>query len=366
MSAEPQAKKDRFADTAEDTAAAERDIQQEIDRKEKARPKPKEADKGAMQAGARRYPEPPFPKQHLGKPGEEFQLDPAPMYDAPHYQGSGKLDGKVALITGGDSGIGRAVAILFAREGADIAIAYLNEHADAEATSKAVEQEGRRCIAISGDVADPEFCKEVVARTRQQLGRLDVLVNNAAFQEHAEDFEDLTETHFDRTLKTNLYGYFHMAKAAVPHMKPGSAIVMTGSVTGLLGSKNLLDYAMTKGGIHAFVRSLAGQLIDPRQRRGTGAGVDSAQPRRSRSRRRIEVRQPGRDETPGAAGRDRARLRVSGLAQLLQLHHRRDSAGCRRLLSWTTEEVASSREPGFRRSLWAAHPQGPPCPCMFW
>jgi NAD(P)-dependent dehydrogenase (short-subunit alcohol dehydrogenase family) len=120
----------------------------------------------------------------------------------------------------------------------------------------------RRDIAISGDVADPEFCKEAVARTRQQLGRLDVLVNNAAFQEHAEDFEDLSEKQFDRTLKTNLYGYFHMAKAAVPHMKPGSAIVMTGSVTGLLGSKNLLDYAMTKGGIHAFVRSLAGQLID--------------------------------------------------------------------------------------------------------
>ena len=134
--------------------------------------------------------------------------------------------------------------------------------ADAEDTRRAVEKEGRRCITISGDVADPEFCEEAVTRTSKQLGRLDLLVNNAAFQEHVEDFEDLTEAHFDRTLKTNLYGYFHMAKAAVPHMKPGSAIVMTGSVTGLLGSKNLLDYSMTKGGIHAFVRSLAGQLID--------------------------------------------------------------------------------------------------------
>ena len=140
--------------------------------------------------------------------------------------------------------------------------AYFNEHHDAAKTKGAVEKEGRRCIVISGDVADPEFCQEAVKRTVKQFGRLDVLVNNAAFQEHVLDFEDLTEEHFDRTLKTNLYGYFHMAKAAVPHMKEGSAIVMTGSVTGLLGNKNLLDYSMTKGGIHAFVRSLATHLID--------------------------------------------------------------------------------------------------------
>jgi NAD(P)-dependent dehydrogenase (short-subunit alcohol dehydrogenase family) len=256
------ARKDRFADAAEDTAAAERAIQEQIDRKEKGRPKEKEKSKGAMQAGARRYPEPPFPKQHLAKPGEESELDLAPMYEAPHYKGSEKLDRKVALITGGDSGIGRAVAVLFAREGADIAIAYLNEHVDAEETKQAVEKEGRRCITISGDVADPEFCKEAVTQTTKQLGRLDVLVNNAAFQEHVKDFDELTEAHFDRTIKTNLYGYFYMAKAAVPHMRPGSAIVMTGSVTGLLGNKNLLDYSMTKGGIHAFVRSLATHLID--------------------------------------------------------------------------------------------------------
>lgn len=252
---------DRFADAAEKIATAERAIQEQIDRKEKGRSKNKEKDKGAMQAGARRYPEPPFPKQHLEKPGEESDLDLAPMYDAPYYKGSEKLDGKVALITGGDSGIGRSVAVLFAREGADIAVAYLNEHDDAEETKKAVEKEGRRCITISGDVADPQFCQEAVDRTRKQLGCLDVLVNNAAFQEHVQDFEDLTEMHFDRTLKTNLYGYFHMAKAAVPH-ESGSAIIMTGSVTGLLGNKNLLDYSMTKGGIHAFVRSLASHLID--------------------------------------------------------------------------------------------------------
>jgi len=262
MSVAASAKKDRFVSGAEKAAATERAIQQQIDFKEKARAKDEKKHKGAMQAGARRYPEPPFPKQHHAKPGHESQLDPTPMYDAPHYKGSEKLKEKVALITGGDSGIGRAVAVLFAREGADIAIAYLTEHDDAEDTKKAVENEGRRCITISGDVADPKFCTEAIERTTKQLGHLDILVNNAAFQEHVHNFEDLTDTHFDRTLKTNLYGYFHMAKAAVPHMKPGSAIVMTGSVTGLLGNKNLLDYSMTKGGIHAFVRSLATHLID--------------------------------------------------------------------------------------------------------
>lgn len=250
----------RFRQDAEAVAAAQRAIQKRIDRKERAKkPAP---DKAAMQAGARRYPSPPLPRQHLAKPGKEADLDLAPMYDAPHYKGSDKLKDKVALITGADSGIGRAVAVLYAREGADIAVAYLNEHADAEETKAAVEQEGRRCIVISGDVADPQFCKAAVERTVKELGRLDVLVNNAAFQEHVMDFLDLTEEHFDRTLKTNLYGYFHMAQAAVPHMKKGGAIVMTGSVTGLFGSKNLLDYSMTKGGIHAFVRSLASHLVD--------------------------------------------------------------------------------------------------------
>lgn len=215
-----------------------------------------------MQAGARQYPEPPLPGQHLEKPGEESNLKLAPMYDAPHYRGSGKLEGRVALITGADSGIGRAVAVLFAREGADIAAAYLNEHDDAAETKRVVEKEGRRCIVISGDVADPDFCQEAVQRTLKQLGHLDILVNNAAFQEHVTAFEDLTHQHFDRTLKTNLYGYFNMAKAAVPHLPPRGAIVMTGSVTGLLGNKGLLDYSMTKGGIHAFVRSLATHLVD--------------------------------------------------------------------------------------------------------
>jgi len=215
-----------------------------------------------MQAGARVYPEPPLPKQHLKKPGHEADLELAPMYNAPHYKGSEKLQDKVALITGADSGIGRAVAVLFAREGADVAIAYLDEHEDAEETRRAVEAEGRRCILLSGDVADADFCKDAVERTVGELGKLDILVNNAAFQEHVNSFEELTDEHFDRTIKTNLYGYFFMAKAAVPHMQYGSAIVMTGSVTGLLGNKDLLDYSMTKGGIHAFTRSLATHLVD--------------------------------------------------------------------------------------------------------
>ncbi|MGJ7041002.1 NAD(P)-dependent dehydrogenase (short-subunit alcohol dehydrogenase family) [Shinella sp. BE166] len=240
------------------TAAKQRDIQDEVaaaDRKA-GEEKPK-----AMQAGARLYPVPPFPEQHQPKPGNEAKLDPAPMYDAPFYKGSEKLKGKVALITGGDSGIGRAVAVLFAREGADVAIAHLAEGGDAKDTIAAVEAEGRRCIALAGDVKDKAFCRNAVKRTVKELGRLDVLVNNAAFQVHAKDILDLSEAHFDETLKTNLYGYFFMAQAAVPHMEAGSAIINTGSVTGLEGSKALLDYSMTKGGIHAFTRSLASQLV---------------------------------------------------------------------------------------------------------
>ena len=217
--------------------------------------------KAAMQAGAREYPVPPFPKQHQPKPGSEARLDPAPMYDAPFWRGSGKLDGKVALISGGDSGIGRAVAVLFAREGADVAICHLREAQDAEATAAAVRAEGRRAVVLEGDVTGRDFCQAAVAETVRTLGRLDILVNNAAFQVHSADFLELSPEHFDETIKTNLYGYFHLAQAAVPRMKPGSAIINTGSVTGIDGSKDLVDYSMTKGGIHAFTRALAGNLM---------------------------------------------------------------------------------------------------------
>ena len=151
--------------------------------------------------------------------------------------------------------------MLFAREGADVAICYLTEDQDAETTRKAVEAEGRPCITISGDVSERDHCMKAVKRTVKEFGKIDVLVNNAAFQIHSQKFEDLTPEHFDTTLKTNLYGYFHMAQAAVPHMKPGSAIINTGSVTGIEGSKELVDYSMTKGGIHAFTRALSGNLL---------------------------------------------------------------------------------------------------------
>jgi len=239
--------------------AEQRAIQAQVAKADK---KAKKKKSGAMQAGARAYPEPPLPQQHQRKPGSEARLDPPPMYDAPFYRGSGKLEGLAALITGGDSGIGRSVAVLFAREGADVTIVYLGEDEaeDASIVRKAVEKEGGRCLLIPGDVRDQAFCQDAVAQTVKAFGRLDVLVNNAAFQVHST-LADLTAAHFDQTLKTNLYGYFYMVQAAVEQMKPGGAIVNTGSVTGLLGNKDLLDYSMTKGGIHAFTRSLATHLI---------------------------------------------------------------------------------------------------------
>lgn len=241
-----------------------RSIQRAVDSQEAERkPKQQGGKAEAMQANAHREPAPPLPKQHQIKPGLESELDPRPRYMAEGYKGSEKLKGMSAIITGGDSGIGRAVAVLFAREGADVAIVYLDvEQSDAEETRKAVEHEGTRCLLIAGDVTDFDFCKRAVEQTVREFGRLDILVNNAAFQEHSYSLDELTLEHFDRTMKTNLYGYFHMAKAAVPHLKAGSSIINTGSVTGLKGNKNLLDYSTTKGGIHAFTRSLSENLMD--------------------------------------------------------------------------------------------------------
>jgi NAD(P)-dependent dehydrogenase (short-subunit alcohol dehydrogenase family) len=236
-----------------------RSIKKQVEQADKARP-PLEM-KGAMQAGARHYPEPPFSDENTGAAGTENGLSLTPFYDAPFWKGSGKLQDKVAIITGGDSGIGRAVAVLFAREGADVAIIHLEgEEDDAETVIAAVEAEGRKGIAIAGDVSDREFCFAAVGRVAKQFGKIDVLVNNAAFQMHVSRFEDLTEEHFDLTIKTNLYGYFHMAQAVLPHMAPGSAIVNSGSVTALMGNSAIIDYTMTKGGIHAFTRALSGSL----------------------------------------------------------------------------------------------------------
>ena len=208
-------------------------------------------------------PKSPMPAQHQQKPGEEAKLNPRPKYEAPLYAGAGKLKEKVALITGGDSGIGRAVAVLFAREGADVAFTFLKEEKrDAEETKRAIEAEGQRAVALSGDVRDPKVCKKLVDQTVKEFGKLDILVNNAAFQQHQESIDDVTEEQWDRTFKTNIYGYFHMTKAALAHLEEGSAIVNTGSITGLEGSKELLDYASTKGAIHAFTKSLAQNLVE--------------------------------------------------------------------------------------------------------
>ena len=210
----------------------------------------------------REEPAPPLPSQHLAKPGVEADLQLEPRYQAPHYQGSGKLEGLSVLITGGDSGIGRAVAVLCAREGAHVAIAYLNEHEDARKTCELIEAEGGRSLALAGDVKDAAFCREAVGKVVKAFGKLNVLVNNAAFQEHAASLDELTEERFDETFRTNIYGYFHMAKAALPHMQRGDSIINTGSVTGLRGSKELLDYSATKGAIHAFTKALAHNLAD--------------------------------------------------------------------------------------------------------
>lgn len=210
-----------------------------------------------------REPKSPMPAQHQAKPGIESKMTPRPRYQARHYKGSDKLAGKVALITGGDSGIGRSVAVLFAREGADLAIVYLpEEQSDAKETQQAVEKEGRRALLIPGDVRDPKFCIEAVEATLAEFDKLDLLVNNAAFQQHQEGLEDITNEQWDRTFKTNIYGYFYMTRAALPHLKAGSAIVNTGSITGLEGSKELLDYSSTKGAIHAFTKSLAQNLVE--------------------------------------------------------------------------------------------------------
>ncbi|RFP16413.1 MULTISPECIES: SDR family oxidoreductase [unclassified Duganella] len=250
-----------------DAASMQREIQQRQDQsdersKQEARSSQLGDRQGPVQTTQHDYPGTPLPAQHLEKPGLEAEMQLKPEFLAPDYCGSGKLAGMVAIVTGGDSGIGRAVAVLYAREGADVAIIYLSEHEDANDTKRYVEAEGQSCMLLPGDVRDAAFCRGAVEQVHERFGRLDILVNNAAFQEHAEKLADLTEERFDLTMKTNVYGYFHMAKAVLPYLKRGAAIINTGSVTGLKGSKHLLDYSTTKGAIHAFTMSLASNLLE--------------------------------------------------------------------------------------------------------
>src|SRR4051794_37683295 len=211
----------------------------------------------------RAEPKPPHPRQTLEKPGLEAEMEQQPRWRAPKYKPAGKLEGKVALVTGGDSGIGRAVAYLYAREGADVAIVHLpEEQQDADVTRQAIEEEGRRCLDLPGDLRDPKFCRDVVERTVRELGRLDVLVSNAAWQNRKASLEEVTEEEFDRTFRTNMYAYFHLTQAPVKHMKPGSAIIATSSETGIMGAKELPDYSATKGAINAYTKTPAQQLIE--------------------------------------------------------------------------------------------------------
>jgi NAD(P)-dependent dehydrogenase (short-subunit alcohol dehydrogenase family) len=211
----------------------------------------------------RKRPTPPFPRQRQPKPGSEKKLRPRPQYEAPEYRAAGKLSGRVALITGGDSGIGRAVAVLFAREGADVALNYLKvEQADAEETRRAITAHGRQALLVPGDLTDPAFCRDLVERTVSRFGRLDILVNNAAFQQHRESLEEIDDAQLEHTFQTNILAMFRVTRAALPHLGRGAAIINTGSITGLEGSAHLLDYSATKGAIHTFTKSLAQALVD--------------------------------------------------------------------------------------------------------
>ena len=250
-----------------------------------------------MQAGARVYPAPPLPDQHLKKPGREAALELQPMYHAPHYKGSEKLLDMVALITGADSGIGRAVAVLFAREGADVAVAYLDEHDDAEETKRAVEREGRRCILLSGDVADPKYCKAAVDRTVEKFGKLDILFANAGIPGNTPAGKTSEEL-FRQIIDINLTSVFFTVEDALPYLNDGASIILNGSVIGTLGQPGYAAYAATKAGVRALARSLAGDL----SQRGI----------------RVNVVAPGATKTPiWSRNASRTEEQVSGLEKQL-------------------------------------------------
>jgi len=208
------------------------------------------------------YPKPPFPPQTQELPGSFRKMDPKPDHGETSWRGAGRLQGMAALITGGDSGIGRAVAIAFAREGADVALSFLNEHEDAADTARLVTEAGRRCLVLPGDIADPAHCRHIVARVVEEFGRLDVLVNNAAHQDTFETIADITDEEWQRTFAVNIHAMFYLAKAAVPHMRPGASIINTASINADAPNPGLLAYATTKGAIQNFTGGLAQLLAE--------------------------------------------------------------------------------------------------------
>ncbi len=263
----------------------------------------KKKKKAATAKRERTYVKPPIPRQHQESPGLESEVHPRPKYEAPLYRPAGKLQGKVALITGGDSGIGRAVAVMFAREGADIAIVYLpDEESDAQETKRAIQAHGRRTLLLPGTVTSNEFCQAAVAETVNDLGGIDILVNNAAYQKNQDSIREVSEEQFDRTFKTNIYGYFFMAKAALEYMTPGACIINTGSITGLEGESTLLDYAATKGAIHAFTKSLAQNLVKRKIRVNAVAPGPVWTPLNTAAKPAEDVAQFGADTPMGRPG----------------------------------------------------------------
>jgi NAD(P)-dependent dehydrogenase (short-subunit alcohol dehydrogenase family) len=214
-----------------------------------------------------------MPPQHQDvQPGHEDMMNPKPTFDDASYKGSGKLKNKVAIITGGDSGIGRAVAVFFAKEGANVVISYLDEQKDAEETKKHVEEQGQKCLLVSGDIGDESVCQQLVSKTIDTFGQLDIVVNNAAEQHPQKGIEDITSEQLERTFRTNIFSFFYLTKAALPHLKKGSAIVNTSSVTAYAGNEQLLDYSATKGAITTFTRSLSLSLA------GKGIRVNGVAP----------------------------------------------------------------------------------------
>ena len=203
-----------------------------------------------------------LPPQQQPEPGKESEMSPRPEYRGEDYKAAGKLTDKVAIITGGDSGIGRSVAVLYAHEGADVAILYLDQHQDAEQTKRVVEEQGRKCLTFAGDVADRDVCRKVIDETLSAFGKLDILVNNAAEQHPQEKLEDISEEQWEKTFRTNIFGMFQMTKAALPHLKKGASIINTTSVTAYKGSPHLFDYSSTKGAITSFTRSLSINIAD--------------------------------------------------------------------------------------------------------